>query len=648
MMLTPRSIYHVPGYNGSTFSIGDGDDGRTDNDELFGRGQLIVSANESRQTSPFGRLDTFNRSNILGGSQILSEDYNRVQIRDGLLKIYHDSLEGALSCWLTERNCPYSVSVFDGRNVWSRTWANRMFARVNALDNAYIKAGLLSLRDQQQASKVLNAVVMAFSAQWSHTGQRAAEEQTDNGHPRGQETGVTTGPSESGADHDKFGRHVQSSLWHEAKRVLSEASDNMSFKVIFAGIIFSLTQRPVDATELSSKIDINDDNLSSLFSILDLDGPTVTLDAALRKLQDHQRNLRQAKFPTQQPLKAPAQLSREDQETFGLLYWLANMFDSISATMNRRSFTISDADSRRVQPHVVPSLQQPNRPPLSTASNFDGQTVNCSNMIDTADLWGSFFMTQRSPVGDVRKHNVRWPCSYLDAAACLTDAAPVKVLLYRRVGQLQALFYQNASPQFIERCLESVLEVYNHWNESYGLFIGDCIIHHERLPVRVQSWYTLLAGHWNLAVLILADLMDTLENAGMTMPFQRDLRKSMGLMASIRDNAVITISDLGFHSRRGNEEPFSFSKSADFHHAVNQAALLTEPWTVVLVRAFSHAGAILAERVKAQRFTSDIAVSETDSEPKRRLQYCIDALSLLGRKSDMAMCAAKVLRKVID
>lgn len=543
-------------------------------------------------------------------SHFLSEDFNRIQIKSRLVKVYHDSFEGALSCWLTERNCPYSVSMFEDQNVWGRSWANRIFARTTALDDAYAEAGMLSRPDQNQAAKVLNAVVMAFSAQWSRP---ARVHDTDG---------------------DSFGRSAQKSLWHKAKAALAQASENVSFKVIFAGIIFSLTQRPCeDIGSDENASHSSEDRLSALFKLLDLDGPTLSLDAALRKLQDHRRHLRQAKHLQAGVRKAPAQLSTENQETFNLLYWLAIMFDTLSATMNRRPFTVGDADSRIGRENMV----------ILRSLSRDETSITEPTPDDT-NLWGSFFLHERSHLGDVRKQSTRWPCSYDDAAACLADAAPVKVLLYRRVGHLQSLFYQEASPQEIEKGLEAVMEVYNYWNDSYGLFISDCLKYHEALAVRIQSWYTLLAAHWNLAVLIFADLIETLEHTGMKMQCNEKTTNTTELTVSIRERAVVQISDLGYHARH-SPEPLAFAQSSDFHHAVNEAALLTEPWTVVLIRAFGLAGAILSSRVTAEGPEGEAEASVVAcSEARRRLKWCTDALTLLGRKSDTAMRAAVVLR----
>jgi hypothetical protein len=50
---------------------------------------------------------SFNQSPSTGRS--LGENSSRSTMTHSLLRIYHDSMENALSCWLTEHNCPYSM-----------------------------------------------------------------------------------------------------------------------------------------------------------------------------------------------------------------------------------------------------------------------------------------------------------------------------------------------------------------------------------------------------------------------------------------------------------------------------------------------------------------------------------------------------------
>ncbi|EME45392.1 hypothetical protein DOTSEDRAFT_71199 [Dothistroma septosporum NZE10] len=557
-------------------------------------------------------------------------------------------MEGALSCWLTERNCPYSFSPFDGKDllsgkeVWGSNWASRMVTRVCALDKEYVKASALSKCDQQQGSKILNLVVMAFAAQWSQAGKRHESAHTDCSSSSDSGTaayGNRSDPPMEQLAEESFGRNTQKALWHKANRALSEASDNPSFQAVFAGIIFSLTQRPIDGTEVLEELQPSGtDELDSLFRVLDLDGPTSSLDAANRKMHDHRRKLREAKSPGMYNARAPTKLSDAHEETFGLLYWLAVMFDTLSAAMNRRSFTISDLESNfsRAGGSAKPkTTRHDSGLPQTYVLPEDGTN-------EEAAVWGDYFLREQSRTGQARSHHTRWPCDYDEAASCLADAAPVKVLLYRRLGQLQSLYYQGSLPQLIENGLEATMEVYNHWNNTYGLFIEDCTRNHEALPARIQSWYTLLTGHWNLAVLIFVDLIDTMDLAGMTLPTHASLRKSINFTDHLRDTAVYSISELGRCCRTGAES-LAFTQSPDFHHAVNKAALLTEPWTVVLVRTFGYAGAILSRRLGLGKHVGPDLTAQTYS--KERLQYCVDALSLLGKKSDMAMCAAELLSR---
>jgi hypothetical protein len=589
-------------------------------------------------------------------SHLLAEDYNRLSIKKGLLKIYHDSLEGALGCWLTERNCPYTHTVFDGNDVWSSKWANRIVSRVCTLDKAYSKIGHLSKKDQQQASNVLDLVVMAFAAQWSQTGERGNSRSpnsiTNLSNPLDSTTGKDDETNFQQLDADVFERNMQKSLWHQANKALCEASENVSFRVIFAGIIFSVTQRPIDSVDvLQSMHSGQQSDVASLNKILDLDGPSIFLDIALRKLHNHQRKLEDAKRDAaENPLKSQAsqQLLPVHRETFGLLYWLAVMFDTLSAAVNRRSFTICDIDSNFTCGDSFTEASIPlDDLPLDLNGWSGVSNIVKPSCVQEPNIWGKYFLDRQSRVGDLRKQHVRWPCSYIDAASCLADAAPVKVLLFRRVAQLQGLFYQRASAEGIESGINAVMDVYSHWNNTYGRFIDDCVRHHEDLPTRIQSWYILLAGHWNLAVLIVSDLIKQLDDASMTMLFNRCRRQSEEFTRTLRLVAAFAVSDLGRNSHYGNED-LSFSQAPDFHHAVNKAALLTEPWTMVLVRSFGYAGAALAGEVLSPQKPDPLAATGRSMEARKRLQHCIDALWLLGKKSDMAMCAAQVLRQAVD
>merc|ERR1711939_215061 len=114
----------------------------------------------------------------------------------------------------------------------------------------------------------------------------------------------------------------------------------------------------------------------------------------------------------------------------------------------------------------------------------------------------------------------RWPCSFDEAALILQEAIPVKVLMFRKVGQLQTLAYRRNAPSKLEKCIEEALEVYQHWNATYGQFMLDCVAQHNQLPPHVQSWYVILDGHWHYGCLLLADKISQTDKEDRTMKAQ--------------------------------------------------------------------------------------------------------------------------------
>ena len=388
---------------------------RLTNLDLFADEEEHDSIMRRRHRSPARYFDRWvNTSFSPFNSGSLAEAHNRHDIKKGLLKIYHDSLEGALSCWLIERNCPYASSAFvDKSDVWSSNWSNRMMARIRTLDKSYSNLGLISKSDQKQASKVLSLIIMAFAVQWAQTAY-------------GNHENLNTQLPEHGA----FGRNMQKSLWHEANLALGQASGNPSFKVIFAGIIFSLTQRPMEsAGGLFDPEKQRSSKSTSLRKILNDDGGPIFLDVAVRKLHDHRRRLKDAKcshLNNSAARGASIVLAEQDKETFELTFWLAIMFDTISAAMNRRSFALDDRETRidddeyrsRVSPYDDAFTCD-----LDAFTGFNNKTA--SDLIEESQIWGDYFLRQQSRIGEMRKQTVRWPCSYDDAAACLADAAPI-------------------------------------------------------------------------------------------------------------------------------------------------------------------------------------------------------------------------------
>ncbi|PGH26543.1 hypothetical protein AJ80_01857 [Polytolypa hystricis UAMH7299] len=627
-------------------------------------------------------------------SSNLVEEFTRSATSQNFFRIYHDSLENALSCWLTEQNCPYSSVTTPGmrrKNAlldgvikeWGPNWSNRICMRVCRLDRAYAVGSGRRLSDQEEkmASRTLHTAIMAFASQWAHDHQGKMR------HLNNQLSSI---------DHSE--RQVQKDLWNQARNNLHASGGISSFRIAFANIIFSLTQPPLDVAEHIQKLDLSatevGDHLKpsrsstdpcttfsgvvELDDLIENDSAPLFLDAALRQLFSFrykltQRQRQRAAFSTnrknmstkpyshstpqsqnfdmqqQAPQKCTqtvptSLLSPPDQETFNLLLWLGIMFDTLTSVMYQRPVVISDEDSQITS--VVPPSASHTCQSEEEQIDLDGWSMN-SALLGRKKLgvWGDLFLERRN-IG-LGTSVARWPCSHEEAAKILSDAAPVKVLLFRRVSRLQTLINRGAEPEHLEEAIQETLRVYHHWNCTYRQFIVDCIAHHDNLPHRIQSWYFILAGHWHLAAMLLADTLESIDLAHLGLDTQRETRRVMGLASTLsRDNALAVCS-LAECSLQGVN--LQTSKTSQFHDSLDQGAFLTEPWTVVLIRSFTKAGSIILNDVYLSPHTTHLQKNHQPSEyARRQCGFCIDALRCLGRKSDMAFVAAHALSKAFD
>lgn len=636
--------------------------------------------------------------------QQLTTSVNRSFLTTNLMQVYHDSMENALSCWLTDKTCPYSAEIqslvptaslgsqesmfYD----WGPNWSNRICARVCHLDrvSSAFRDRPLTKAEDKLASRVLHAAIMSFATQWAQSSQRSAREfssfaETDDYPAMDSNSDTASAPLED------FDRTIQETCWHQARQALQDSGGIESFRVIFAHIIFALTQRPLNvdkhvreskakhrASSFSSEISADFETeaassanhpmssspcgaelpgLAELDEIIDSEGPPVFLETALRQIWSYRCKLerierqramqmrkRQFEFGDKAapyPTRADP-LGVEDRKTFNLLFWLSIMFDTLSAAMNKRPLVVSDEDSDVLHnsPHNV---QEPDAKAMGQ-DIFGGPTSYDSMFNEShSNLWDKFLFEQKHLRH--RQYVPRWPCSYEDAAATLCDAAPIKVLLFRKVAHLQTLMSRRAHHEKIEETIHGALKVHQSWDETYGRFIIDCMANHDDLPPRIQSWYVVLAGHWHLAGLLLADMIESLDQSNMGLESQRRFRQSSSLVARLRRHNVFAISDL---SRCACPRPdSSFAQAREFHTALNKGALLTEPWTVVLIRSFGKAGYILLDSMPPFRPSGDrgmLAYGEVENEQARaRCELCIRALWYLGKKSDMSFLAATSL-----
>ena len=559
----------------------------------------------------------------------------RAAMSRNLIRIYHDSMENALSCWLTEHNCPYSDSitkVLPNRRMedWGPSWSNRMCIRVCKLDrvSSSIRGRALSAEEDKKAARALHLAIMSFASQWTQHAQKGVGASVP-----------------SAIDDDE--RSIRVKVWNEARHALEHSSNIPSFRIAFANIIFSLTQSPLDKSQEATLGELLENDPAPMFletanrqifrfrhKFVRLQreaaasGPKGSWNRSIGSKSSH--NL-QIPGSSESPQLDPVLASQEHRTTLGFMFWLGVMFDTLSAAMYQRPPVVSDEDSQ---------IASASSSPVGTEGQIDTNQWSAENNKHAAqDVWGDYFLLSSIQRQEASLAQLRWPCSYQEAASILSEATPVKVLLYRRVTQLQTLVYRGASPTHIENVIQKTLLVYQHWDSTYRNFMVDCVTNHELLPSRIQSWYVILDGHWHLSAMLLADVLESIDKCKLGCESARQARQCTNLVATLRTNNALAVAALARASIQGQD---SFMVR-DFHDSLNEVAFLVEPWTAVLVHCFAKAGYILLENL-------DMPVGHNlyIDRMRQNCECTIQALQYLGRKSDMAFLVARNLLRSLE
>ncbi|EXJ58223.1 hypothetical protein A1O7_05648 [Cladophialophora yegresii CBS 114405] len=651
---------------------------------LFPRKQPNMAA-----VSPnFGRQN----STVLSNRQVhFIDTAMKKMIATGLLQIYHDSFENSLSCWVTERNCPYEIELKGlspntnpasmAEEAAIRLGDNRILSRVSRLDAAFarLRDRELSVVENRTATNALNAAIMAFASQWSHSSHNAFWRSRE-GMSQMRACQVQSHGFFSQSEWANNERQIQKLLWHDARTAIQASAEIDSFKVILAYMIFALTQRPMDAkpkTTLETQTSPTDNAADSrtgfedpstcdstepradpaMETIVDqewnpfyasepeaLASPPIYLETAVRNLFSWRRKIERYRRLRSKNKGAHGHgsmgpLAVKDHQTFNLLFWLGVMCDTTSSAISKRPLVISDEDCAMIQESVD-----------STGEEAEAEENHCRSLEtdqpdDSGSLWGNYLLKFTCvPDGCPQ---LRWPCSFDQAAAVLQEAIPVKVLMFRKVAALQTLAYRRSSPHQLERCIKEALDVYSHWNKLYGRFMIDCNDQHNILPPHVKSWYVILDGHWHYGCLLLAETILQVDKEGKTLEPQRNLRATCQLLRELRQSNAVAIAKIAQASL--SEHIPSVPDNAEFHFATNSSAILTEPWTDILVRALGSACKIFMDWLSAWYNSADtnhVWVHTTNSYENlySQAEACIQAMTLLGRKSDAAKCTAEAFR----
>jgi hypothetical protein len=572
--------------------------------------------------------------------QQMMKMHTRSMFSESLIRVYHDVLEHNLSCWVTEATCPYNGALTRQRGretaEWGPSWTNRILDRTMKLDASTKAFGLVKLTraQDQAANRAIQMAIMAFATQWAQGSNRKTERYSSRS------------PSDSGSERtedsvldfaDSLDRMAQQHFWNEAQKALSEVADIESYVVICAEIIMGFTQKPWMPDDLDSsseeaqtgrKTDAFDmDSLmAEITRCIEKDGPPVYLERAARKAHTLKfrvnaaaKGIAKRQGLTKRVAKGQI-LSKEDESTAGLLYWLAVMADTISSSMNERPVTVNDEDSQHDKVSEEDREGGRWKVELFIKDDLDNPTMKVS-----------------------------WPCSHEEAAEGVTVAGPVKILMYRHVAYLQGMLRRGQSGKRLEDVINSALRLWQYWNMTHGLFFRQLVDDSDNVPIRVRGWFFCISAHWHLAVLMLIELIEFVDEEDQGLPEAKRLREARRTLARMKEVSIRELSDLGHMSlppSETNRPPLSMlgdpSLQPELHHAISEATILSEPWTIILIRAFSKVAALLLKEVdNSQRYGVPPMFGE--GEELRRAEDCIKTLFYLGKKSDMARRVADVL-----
>ncbi|KAJ2977993.1 hypothetical protein NUW58_g2105 [Xylaria curta] len=297
------------------------------------------------------------------------------------------------------------------------------------------------------------------------------------------------------------------------------------------------------------------------------------------------------------------------------------MFDTVSSSTNERPVSLADEHCRQ-----------------DAACTLSSMTDRLANY-----RWSLEIFARDNPAATP---TVSWPCSYDSAVKDVTKSAGVKVLLFRYVSYLQNSLRNKERGHVTEEIIQNAMRIYKYWNITHGAFFRTLIRNYESVPVRIKSWFPCIHIPWHLGALMLADLIDLVDHNMLGVEETSQNRLGVGLAAKIRKSSAVELSDLAKVTTPHEIDNIPKEQLPGYHFAVNKGSILTEPWTMLLIRAFTKAAVFhlsAAEELRRQEWTPLGQGSEEYKESLTRCDACIKALYFLGRKSEMARSLSKVL-----
>ncbi|ETS61741.1 hypothetical protein PaG_03835 [Moesziomyces aphidis] len=320
--------------------------------------------------------------------------------------------------------------------------------------------------------------------------------------------------------------------------------------------------------------------------------------------------------------------------TYHMLYWLCVVIDTETSVLRKHPPVVCDEDSE-----VMSSV------PGAALSPDAFDTASCELPTPAAGrkgIWDDYII-------DISKRKAAtefassWPCDEKKAAATLAFSTPVKVVMFRQISRLQMSFWRRASTQAVEQHIRSGLSIIYHWNQIYGRLIDSCRESHASLPASIQSWYTLLAFPWYLAVLLFVEMVQTVDMAGSSDKQARFERARSGIFPRLRDRACSDLALLigAIQSTAFNHQEPTFQYVRDSGGNV----LLTEPWSEILVHSIT---TVVKTEIKLHEGYCSLFKWKELEESHARIEKCLWALEQLSDRSPSAHMAHEQLEKLTN
>ncbi|KAN0061772.1 hypothetical protein ACQY0O_005765 [Thecaphora frezii] len=599
----------------------------------------------------------------------IATNLDRIFLNEDLVNIYEGAAEQALRCWVTNTNTPYLFEADGIREPWA---GKTLHWKVCVLDQEaqnFVRGPQMHLASSEKAVReALHAVMLAFAAQWPRHRQTIGE------HSKLQ-------PSDWPADEAR----IRLELWKRARDKLMAVADVWSFRIIFALILFAWTEKPKevpahahwqadDTQRVAAWTALYENSATETSTWQDpAEASTMMLATAGRKLLQFRNRLqslcRRGVDPWSlgpsangRPLDANEVQRRRLQaslleKTYHNLFWLGVMIDTETAVLRKHPPVICDDDTDLVQQSVLSNLpgfnsrgaeigdiapaqqRRQQQRPLGHGVRGQGQIRK---------IWDEVILSssQQRQATFARI----WPSSEEAALRTLAFSAPVKVLLFRHIGRLQAAYWRQADADVIERHIQQGLEVVHHWYLTYQPFLESCIVHHSTLPLSIQSWYTLITVPWNLAVLLLVELAQTVDQACLSDPQARRQREQGETFGVLRKRACNQTAAL-VHAVQTHERQERFAAQGQgtgafaFVHSAGGSVLHTEPWAEIMVCSFS---ALAKSEI---RMLAGLAANFQWQEiecARHRIEKYLWALQQLSNRSHLAELAYKETKALAD